>query len=271
METICVRLYGDGSRDCRLRAEYLSCDRASECSAYKNGECFSVTTPLGVRCKNGVVNSVDGGTKQSKAFRRVQAEARAHEKYAALKYPNHTYVVKIGNDVFLTMPYTWIEVDGSGNVLCHDPHLCTNRFYADSDVLTPENIKRICDFRPHSMMGGIIGTYQEKVVPQFLYELKALFPEKFVAFEEKYPEYEIRLPDWRGRKARLSTCNKQQEYKDINGNIFRFEGNELVCDCYKSAFVPFRAKQAKLRIELTDEMQVEITDNAQITEHTVFL
>lgn len=271
METICVHLYGDGSRNSRLRAEYISCDRASECSAYRNGECFCVTTPFGVRCKNGIVSSVDGKTKQSKAFRRVSTEARTHEKYAALKYPNHTYVVKIGGDVFLAMPYTWLEIDGNGNIYCHDPQLCTNRFYASADALTPENIKRICDFQPHATMGGIIRAYQEKVVPQFLHELKALFPEKVTAFEEKYPEYEFRLPDWRGRKARLSTCNKQQEYKDTNGNIFKFDGNELVCDCYKSAFSPFGAKQTKMRIAVTDEMRVEITDNAQVTENTVFL
>lgn len=72
-------------------------------------------------------------------------------------------------------------------------------------------------------------------------------------------------------RQQYDVAHAQAVYKDINGNIFRFEGNELVCDCYKSAFAPFRAKQVKLRIELTDEMQVEITDNAQITENTVFL
>ena len=35
---ICAHLYGDGSRDCRLRAEYIRCNRAEECSAYKNGK-----------------------------------------------------------------------------------------------------------------------------------------------------------------------------------------------------------------------------------------
>ena len=46
---ICAHLYGDGSRDCRLRAEYIRCNRAEECSAYKNGKCFCVTTLFGVR------------------------------------------------------------------------------------------------------------------------------------------------------------------------------------------------------------------------------
>ena len=39
-----VGLYGDGSRGARLRAEYIACDRAEECSLYKSGKCFNVTT-----------------------------------------------------------------------------------------------------------------------------------------------------------------------------------------------------------------------------------
>lgn len=270
-EVICVHLYGDGRRNCRLRAEYIWCDRASECSAYKNGKCFCVTTLFGVRCKNGTVNCVDGGTKQSKAFLRVRNEAKAHEKYAALKYPDHTYVTKIGNDVFLTMPYIWLEICGDSDIYCHDPHIGTNRLYVDAEMLSPKNIKRICDFRPHSIMGGEIWDYQRKVVPQFLCELKTLFPNKYSDFEAEYPDYEIKQPDWCGRRARLATCNKECEYKDNNGNIFRFDGNDIVCDCYKSVFTPFGGKYVKMQISVTDELEVVITDNAQVTENTVLL
>lgn len=271
METICVHLYGDGSRNLRLRAEYISCDKANECSVHKSGECFCVTTPFGVRCKEGCINSIDGGTKRSKAFARVRADAKAHEKYAALKYPHNTYVAKIANNIFITMPYSWFEEDGKGGIICNDPHLCTNRFYANAEILTPENIKRICDFHPHAMMGSEIRDYQRKVVPQFLHELKALFPDKYSEFEVEYPDYEVKQPDWCGRKARLSTCNRGQEYKDTNGNIFRFDGNDIVCDCYRSAFTPFGGKDVKMRITVTDDMAVKITDNNQVTDNTKFM
>ena len=57
-----VGLYGDGSRKARLRAEYIYCDHAEECSAYKEGRCFRVTTLFGLRCEFGRINHVDGGT-----------------------------------------------------------------------------------------------------------------------------------------------------------------------------------------------------------------
>ena len=48
-EAISVMLYGDGSRQARLRAEYIYCDHAKECSAYKEGQCFRVTTLFGIQ------------------------------------------------------------------------------------------------------------------------------------------------------------------------------------------------------------------------------
>lgn len=41
-----VDLYGDGSRNSRLRAEYIYCDHADVCSVYKEGKCFRKTTLL---------------------------------------------------------------------------------------------------------------------------------------------------------------------------------------------------------------------------------
>lgn len=49
------------------------------------------------------------------------------------------------------------------------------------------------------------------------------------------------------------------------------DGDWLVCDCYKSAFAPFCGKDAMLKIQLTDEMRVKITDNAQVLPETVLL
>ena len=67
-DLINVGLYGSGKRNSRLRAEYIYCNQAQECSAYKEGKCFCVTTLFGLKCGIGSVNIVDGGTKQSKRF-----------------------------------------------------------------------------------------------------------------------------------------------------------------------------------------------------------
>lgn len=60
-----VDLYGDGSSNSRLRAEYIYCDHADACSVYKEGKCFRKTTLFGVRCEFGRIAYVDGGTKKT--------------------------------------------------------------------------------------------------------------------------------------------------------------------------------------------------------------
>jgi hypothetical protein len=125
---ICAHLYGDGSRNCKLRAEYIRCNRAGECSAYKNGKCFCVTTLFGVRCPNGDITIVDGGTKQSKKFLLVQEEARTNPAYGKLQYPSTNLITRIGEDAFLTVSYTWLE-DFGGEIRCDNPHLGTNKLY----------------------------------------------------------------------------------------------------------------------------------------------
>lgn len=92
-EAINVLLYGDGSRQARLRAEYIYCDHAKECSAYKEGQCFQVTTLFGIRCKHGHINRIDGGTKRSKMYAKLYNETKAKEQYGKLSYPYNTYII----------------------------------------------------------------------------------------------------------------------------------------------------------------------------------
>lgn len=99
-----VDLYGDGSRDSRLRAEYIYCDHADVCSVYKEGKCFRKTTLFGVRCEFGRIACVDGGTKKTKMYGRVYSEAKDSERYHKLSYPYNTYIAKIGDVLFSRRP-----------------------------------------------------------------------------------------------------------------------------------------------------------------------
>lgn len=265
-----VGLYGSGTRDSRRRAEYIYCDSADQCSAYKEGKCFCVTAPFSIRCGVGSVSCIDGGTKQSKAFARVGQEARNNECYAKLSYPHNTYVTRIADKVFLTIPCTWMEL--SGDVLyVKDPHLMTNKLLMDADLLTPDNIKRICTAQPRALMGGVIRDYQNKTVPMFLHQLKLVFPEKYRAFAEEHPDYQIKPPNWIGRRAKLITCKKGETYLDTSKNPFVFDGEWLTCESYKSAFTPFGPNTCTVKIRANEDMVVTISSNEQVTEDTVFV
>lgn len=268
-QLINVGLYGDGSRDSRRRAEYIYCDKAESCSACAKGKCFCVTTLFGVTCDYGSVERRDGGTKRSKAFSRVTSDAKKCDKYSALSYPRYEYITRIENMALLTLPYVIVEKTEDG-LKCSAPGFGRSKLLIDSSALTPNAIMAICSYTPWALMGGIISDYQSKIVPLFLHQLAELFPEEYKNFIDTYPDYDLPLPDWKGRWAKLSTCNREESYSDSNGNLFFFDGEYMVCNNYRSVFTPFGAKDVQMRVKVTDDMSVRITKNQQVVDTTVF-
>lgn len=269
MDVIHVGLYGDGSRNARRRAEYLSCGHYKECSAYKKGKCFGITCLFSPRCNMAHINRVDGGTKRSKAFATVSSKARSHENYGKLSYPSNSCFAKIDSGMFLCLKFIQVE-KANGIVLCKDPGFGFDSVFLENEYITVENFAKICHFHPRAIMGGYISDYQRTQVPMFLRELKQEMPSFYNDLVSSYPDLLSLVPNYAGKRARLSTINRDCKYKDSNGNLFRFDGDFLVCEDYKSFFIPFRGKNAVVRIPVTDDLITTIDDNEQVTEETVF-
>lgn len=225
------------------------------------------------RGKSCRVACVDGGTKKTKMYGRVYSEAKDSERYHKLSYPNNTYIAKIGDGAFLAPPHVRIERGPDSRLFCHNPGFGCNRLFVPIDELTPDNINRICTYHPRAMLGGEIESYQTETIPIFLHQLSKLFPEQYSAFIKAFPDYELKAPDYRGEYAKLSTCNRELTYRDAHGNSFRFDGDELVCDKYRiGGFMPFSSSgYAQMRIPVTDDMRVKITDSNQVTDQTVLI
>jgi hypothetical protein len=179
-EAICVHLYGDGSRNNRLRAEYIYCDKANECSACKQGKCLCVTEPFSSRCPVGNVETIDGGTKRSKMFTKVKNSAKSDPNYGVLQYSGNLKIVRIGDDAVLSLAYVRLKIEndvlkvdgpwGSGSKILFVP----------KEIFTADNVLNICKCKPMALMGGEIDSYQNDEVPMFLRQLRELFPEVYV-------------------------------------------------------------------------------------------
>lgn len=270
MEPINVSLYGDGSREARRRAEYLYCEHAEECSAYKKGQCFGKTSFLSPRCKFANIQKVDGGTKRSKGYYTVSSKAKAHPSYDKLTYPVNSYMAKIDDGILLFFPFISIKNDGK-KIICNHPGFGRDCVFIENDKITVENIAQICNFRPKPMFGnGEIEDYRNRVIPMFLRELKQVMPEFYVELIEKNKELAELIPNYKGRKAKLATINRNCIINH-KGCKFEFDGNYIVCKNYKSAFLPFGADEVEMRIRINDDLRLEITDNEQVTDETEFL
>lgn len=271
-----VSLYGDGSRKMRSRAEYVYCDHAKDCSLYKDGKCFCVTVSFGRHCPFGNIVSVDGGTKRSVKFTRVAKEVMESPCFNALEYPYHDSVAKIGDQFIIDLEHVNLNVDGE-KIFVRDPGFLSGPMITGRiEILTPENLNRICEFEPIALMGGVIRRYQKEVIPAFLLQFKKLFPDEYLAFIEEYPRYQdvFKGVSYVGRRAKLVTCNRECKYFD-GANEFHFDGEYMVCDKYRAFFNLFEprfgAHYYQVRVKLDDSMVCKITDNAQVLPDTVFM
>lgn len=271
---ISVMLYGDGSRNAHLRAEYIYCEKCNECSFYKHGNCFMVAPLFTSPCPIGRIVTVDGGTKASMKFRNLTIKVRADALYGALSYPSHRYIGRVGEDALFKVPYVSFEVEHEriiikGPLMFSDPVMCVPRA-----LLAPDTIYNIATLVPHTIFSyEPIKDYQDKIVPLLLEQIKTEFPDEFKKFLGAYPDYKVPEINYIGRRAKLITCNRDAEYK-TDGGLFRFEGEYIVSDRYSSSFLPFMPLDrdpVKIKIKLNDKMVVKITSNDQVLPTTIFI
>ena len=258
-----VGLYGDGSRNARLREEIVYCDYADECSLYREGKCLKITSPFVSYCPLGKLEMVDGGTKRSKLFQRIREAAKTDECYGKLKRAYNTYFAVAGE--WVIVGGMMVHLEYSDVFMVKDPGFAGGNYVAIPKFdFTIDIIKKIYNARPVALMGGVIREFQEKQLPFFFLQMRKAWPEKYEEFAEAVPEVRNLNPNYVGKWARLSTINR-----DLPVDGFVFDGDFLVGE-YNSVFLPFGAKSAIIRIPITDELKVKITNNDQVTEETIF-
>lgn len=263
MNKIHVGLYGDGSRNARLREEIIYCDKADKCSMYREGKCLNITSPFASYCPFGSVTRVDGGTKRSKTFQRVGDQARRDECYCKLKRAYGTRFAVVDDVVVIGGMSAHLGFSSAFTI--KDPGFCGGNYIAiPKSEFTVDIIKRIYSFRPQALMGGVLKQYIAEQLPFFFQQMKRLWPEKYAEFAAAEPSVRELVPNYIGKWAKLSTINHDSI---IDG--YRFDGDYIVGE-FKSAFLPFRARSAHIRIPITDDLMVKITDNNQVTEDTIF-
>ena len=144
--------------------------------------------------------------------------------------------------------------------------------YIPKEDFTNDLIKLICDAKPKTIFDRQeIKSYQEKIVPRFLYELKTEFKERYDNFIKEYTEYENKKINFVGRKAYINTLKNGSELLDCHKNKWKIENDYLVCyEDDTSLHLPFYGGPTEIRIKITDKMTYIITNNGQVNENTKF-
>lgn len=272
MDKINVNLYGGksifGGREIPLEAEITYCDRYKECSFYKQGKCFSAGR-WKADCKFGRKHREMGYTSRARKYYEFKRKWDNDECRYKLKEPDNI-VGKIGDTFVLNTGYLYENESGGYYIDTHFSQ--APLIYVSKEKFDNNLIKLVCDAKPKTIFESAeIKTYQEKIVPRFLYELKTEFKEIYDNFIKEYPEYENKKINFVGREAYINTLRNGSELLDCHKNKWIIENDEIVCYNW-STWLPFKNKRkgTETRIKITDEMTYEITDNEQVTENTKF-
>ena len=272
MEKISVNLYGGKSifnkKESPLRAEEVYCDNYEKCSLFKNNCCLSVTAPFSTRCKFGKVNRIQGYTSRAKKYKEFRTKYEKDETYGKLSYPSNCKIAIIDNNLFLDVGFAKIE-ESNNEYNVNSVNFGSSENWIELEKFDCNLLYKICTYKPYAIMGGEITSYKEKYIPDMLLQLKKLLPELYNDFITKYPEFD-KAPNYIGKYAYIKTLVKDSVLIDSNGNKFIFNGEYLICENWKSAFVPFDSKTSEMRIKVTDDMKYKINDNSQANENTIF-
>jgi len=269
-EKINVDLYGGksifGGRETPLEAEITYCDKYDKCTFYAQGKCFCAGR-FKENCKFGSKNRIRGYTSRALKYYDFRDKYRNDECYGKLDEPNATigkiedvYVINIG----------FLGKDDKTGEFRIETHIGSPLVYVEEKELTNDLIKLICEAKPRTLFGyDEIKSYQEKKVPRFLYELKMQFKDVYDKFIKEYPEFKDKKMNFIGRQAYIYSLKDGIELQDKS--TFIKKGDCLVSkENWHSAFLPFSAGEAELKIPINKKMTVEIKDNSMVDENTIF-
>lgn len=257
-----VSIYGDGSRKYPHEVKATYCHRADECELYKEGKCLCMSSLFGPYCPIGETRIIDKSTKYAMRHTDMMSKWRENDKYNKLERPLNRYIVTVGDDLILYIPFIHIDKE---TLNISDAVLGSYITIIPRERFTVEFADKLIKYRPYGFNGEII-SYQAEHIPFIIKRIKDVLPNIYDELIKLNPSYKDIVLNYVGKYAYLSTCNRECIY-----NGFRFDGDYLVNDDWHGAFLPFGVKSGSLKIKITDNMTFKITNNNQVTATTKFV
>jgi hypothetical protein len=180
--------------------------------------------------------------------------------------------MRIGDYVWL--PHDHADMNTAVPFLKHSAIFISGIPFIKVEDFTLDVVKSIVTFRPRSLMGETIASYQKDVVPKFVDQIQEEFPELYAGLVEALPQYAIKEKNYVGRKALL--CTVEAGEVQIGHKKWNWDKSQLtsidetgillgITNCNNSNAV------LSLIIVPKRDAVVTITRNDQVTKWTEFL
>lgn len=244
------------------------CEYDGKCPMYEKGKCVCQNLIFGeIKCPHARRVQASGLTKRASGF--GKAASRWKEMYKTEIQIENVMLCECGDYIYL--PYPHLDVFGRKPI----EEIERDRFLHKT-LFTIENIHKIINWHPRSLMGGIITDFQEKEVPKFIRQLRDVFPDLYAEYLNTYPDdktkFEAICVDYVGRKAYLNTLKDGTTYRDCHGDIWVKNGEFLVCEQMKTTIhMPIGRKPRKVMQQMMGDEIVTVSKNDDVSENTVFV
>lgn len=283
MQKINVNLYGGkgifSGKERPLEADIIFCDKANKCSLYKENKCLNCRSLEGLCCREGKIETKKGYTSKAAKYYQFYNKYKSDECFHKLSYPNN-FVWLIDDTLYIKLCCVRVykpkeqenyRVNKWGYVI-EDNYFGTSYFTIKLQEINVDLLSLIFSYKPSAFLGGTNRTYQQKIVPNIIRELKTLVPKVYQDLVDRHSKYEkyIKNPDYVGKYALMKTLVDGSEIVDGHGNKAIKKGDFLYCQNFKKGFVPFDGESAECTIKIPDDKLYQITNNNQWDENTIF-
>ena len=283
-EKINVMLYGGksifGGKETPIEADEIFCDRASECTFYKENKCLRCRAMLSPSCQFGSTKYTKGYTSRAKKYYDFKTKYERDEMFGKLKDPSKLIAV-MGDTLYMNLKYTLVrkrrdtdekwrkDVEG---YFISEVGFCRGDVFLPLNEVTNTLLYAIFSYEPRAMMGGIIEDYQKKVVPDILQDMRKVAPELYKKFISEYPQYDF-TPNYIGKKAYINSLKPNTKFYYRN-RTWVYDGEYISTTNFdlglSSPWWNQTNDGADVRIKVNDKMTFEVKDNSIVDEDTKF-
>ena len=254
------------SRNDRASCTIRFCTSKDTCSLYSVNKCV-MNNMFSCRCPYGKTSSESGPTKRARNFYSwISERKQKYENYLNKLYKTEDMLAKVGKYFYL--PYAHMSLNSSAPFLASSGFMNSGSPFIHEDNFTLATIKTLIKQRPQALFGGEITTYQKEVVPKFIQHLKECLPNIYneLSKEIDLSSYNI---SYIGRKALLSSILPGTEIKE-GKNTWIWDGTYLISHNAFLGFMPVKFSEHEVKIKPVVNEIIKITNENQVTAHTIF-
>jgi len=264
-------IFGKNSKNDKAELHIYRCESKDQCDAFKGGTCINVGNVFGARCPIGTKSVSSGFSQRARKYYDTIKDWKStyEDFYQALK-PAPKRITKMSGGWML--PYSYIAdnkkipFESQGSLLRQGCPFLTD------DDMTSENMAAVISFRPRALYGHVLTDYAEKTVPKFLHDFKTNYPDTFndVLGENEEATAVLDGISYIGRTAYLTTI-KPGVQVTLKRDSWLWDGSKIsMRDKSFMIFEPCKWESCYAEFVPTDKATVEITDDDQVDENTVF-